>query len=177
MIEHATDMELPERRRFCRIDDEVILHFRQVRFGEGGPLDPEREASQCFGLFSRLAEERERVRGLLRDLRSESPKVSRCVAALEERIRLVETALLLDQLGGFSELRRPVKLSAGGISFRTGMSYSKDAVLLLEMILLPTLTGIVSHGRVVRSQRQLGPDGDPPYRHLDRVHRHQGVHP
>jgi PilZ domain len=163
MIEITKDLERPEHRRFCRIDDEVILHFRQVRGGEGGPLDPALEASEHFVLFSRLAEQRERVRGLLRDLRSESPTVSRCIAALEERIGLVETALLLDQFGGCSELRRPVKLSAGGISFRTGMSYSTDTVLLLEMILLPTLTGIVSHGRVVWSHRRLGREGGPPY--------------
>ena len=156
-------MDLLERRRFCRIDDEVILDFRQVRGGEGGPLDPAQEASEHFVLFSRLAKQREHVRGLLRELRSESPKVSRCIAALEERIGLMETALLLDQLGSFSALRRPVTLSAGGISFRTEMSYSTDTVLLLEMILLPTLTGIVSHGRVVRSHRQLGREGDPPY--------------
>ena len=162
MTESAMDMDLPGRRHFCRIDDEVILHFRQVR-GESDAPNPGPEASQHFLVFSRLAEQREQIRGLLWDLRSESPKVSRCIAALEERIGLMETALLLDQLGGFSELRRPVKLSAGGISFRTGMSYSADTVLLLEMILLPTLTGIVSHGRVVRSHRQLGREGDPPY--------------
>jgi hypothetical protein len=163
MTETATDLELPGRRHFCRIDDEVILHFRQVRDGGGDAPNPGPEASQHFLVFSRLAEQREQIRGLLRDLRSESPKVSRCIAALEERIGLIETALLLDQLGGFSELRRPVKLSAGGISFRTGMSYSADTVLLLEMVLLPTLTGVVSHGRVVRSHRQLGREGDPPY--------------
>jgi hypothetical protein len=43
------------------------------------------------------------------------------------------------------------------------MPYSADTVLLLEMVLLPTLTGVVSHGRVVRSHRQLGREGDPPY--------------
>lgn len=163
MTETITDMALPERRRFCRIDDEIILHFQEIRGREGTPLDATPEVSQHFLILSRLAEQREHVRGLLRDLRSESPRVSRCIAALDERIGLMETALLLDQLGSFAELRRPVKLSAGGISFRTGMSYSTDTRLLLEMILLPTLTGIVSHGRVVRSHRQLGRDGDPPY--------------
>ncbi|MGV0951689.1 MAG: hypothetical protein ACOYB3_13535 [Azonexus sp.] len=163
MIERAKDLELLGRRRFCRIDDEVILNFRPVRGGEGGLLDPAPEASEHFVLFSRLAEQRERSRALLRDLKSESPKVSRCIAALEERIGLIETALLLDQLGCCAKLRRPVRLSAGGLSFRTVMSYSTDTVLLLEMILLPTLTGIVSHGRVVRSHCQLGREGDPPY--------------
>lgn len=162
MTERATGMDLL-RRRFCRIDDEVILDFRQVRNGEGGPLDPAQEASEHFVLFSRLATQREHVRGLLRELRLESPRASRCIAALDERIGLMETALLLDQLGHFSELRRPVTLSAGGISFRTEVFYSPGAVLLLEMILLPTLTGIVSHGQVVRSHRQLGREGDPPY--------------
>ncbi len=163
MTERAADLDLPGRRRFCRIDDEVILHFRQVRGGGDGTPGSAPEASQSFVIFSRLAEQREHVRCLLRDLRSESPKVSRCIAALDERIGLMETALLLDQLGAFSELRRTVKLSAGGMSFRTGTHYRADTVLLLEMILLPTLTGIVSHGRVLRSTRQLGRDGDPPY--------------
>lgn len=162
MIESA-DKDPVGRRRFCRIDDEVILDFREVRVGGGNPLDPAREASEQFARFSRQAKQREHVRDLLRDLRSESPKVMRCLEALEERIGLLETSLLLDQIGSYSALRRSVNLSAGGISFRTERSYTTNTVLLLELILLPTLTGIVSHGRVVRSDRQPGREGELPY--------------
>lgn len=163
MIASAKHQDLTGRRQFCRIDDEVILDFRPVQAGDGGPLDPVQAASEHFILFSRLAKQREHVRGLLRELRSESPKIARCLEALEERIGLVETSLLLDQPGGYAALRRPVNLSAGGLSFRTELAYRTDTVLLLEMILLPTLTGIISHGRVVRSDRQPGRDDEPPY--------------
>lgn len=148
-----------ERRRFCRIDDEVILHFCQVR-SDGAPAQA---TSMPFLLVCRLGEQREHVRNLLRELRAESPRVSRCLSALDERMALLETALLLEQIGPLGELRRSVKLSAGGLSVRTGASYGRDAVLMLEMILLPTLTGIISRGRVLRSVRLSLRDGEPPF--------------
>lgn len=154
-----------ERRHFCRIDDEIILQFRPVR-AEGGAAPTGAfgdQACQHFLLLSRLAEQREQVRALLRDLRSGSPKLSRCLAALDERIGLIETAVLLDQIGAYADLRQRVKLSAGGLVFRTGVHYARESVLLLEMILLPTLTGIVSRGQVLRSVRHIGRDGEPPF--------------
>jgi hypothetical protein len=49
------------------------------------------------------------------------------------------------------------------MSFRTGSRLRADSVLALEIILLPSLTGILSRGRVLRSVRQLGRDGSLPY--------------
>lgn len=164
MTKGAFDRDMPERRHFCRIDDEVILHYRPLQDGGGADRGSVPAASSPpFAVFSHLAEQREHVRLLLRELRSIEPRIVRCLGALEERIGLLETAMLLDRVAAHPELRRSVTLSAGGISFRTGKPYSKDAVLLLEMILLPTLTGIVSQGRVLRSTRQFGRDGEPPY--------------
>lgn len=162
------DPSLPGRRSFCRVDDEVILNFRQLPAGNreapGGSTSERSEDSfETFTVLSRIARQREHVRGLLRALRSEKPQVSRCIAALEERMQLLETWALLAQLGTCSAQRHTVRLSAGGMSFRTGSRFSTDAVLLLEIILLPSLTGVVSRGRVVRSIRQIGRDGDPPY--------------
>lgn len=164
----GSDPSRPGRRSFCRVDDEVILSFRQLPT-EGGAASVEpqlagfEDASETFAVLSRIARERDQVRGLLRALRSEAPKVSRCIAALEERMELLETWVLLTQLGACSGQRHTVRLSAGGMSFRTGSRFSTDAVLLLEIILLPSLTGVVSRGRVLRSVRQIGRDGDPPY--------------
>jgi PilZ domain len=156
------------RRSFCRIDDEIILSFRPLTDrdaaapqepGVAGPDTP----SETFAVLARIARQREQVRGLLRGLRSDAPRVSRCIAALDERLELLETWVLLTQLGACAEQRHRVRLSAGGMSFRTGCRFSTDSVLLLEIILLPTLTGIQSRGRVLRSVRQLGRDGDLPY--------------
>jgi hypothetical protein len=171
MTRGAANQGLQGRRDFCRIDDEVILKFRQLPEGAGASpaesiLDPAsrpEEPSETFKVLTRIARHREQVRGLLRDLRSESPKVSRCIAALEERQELLETLVLLAQLGACSDQRHRVRLSAGGLSFRTGSLLREDSVLLLELILLPSLTGILSRGRVLRSVRQLGREGDLPY--------------
>lgn len=171
MTRGAADQGLEGRRSFCRIDDEVILNFRQLPEGDGAPSgepflgrsDQPEDLSGAFAVLTQIARHREQVRGLLRGLRSESPNVSRCIAALDERLELLETWVLLAQLGGCSDQRHRVRLSAGGLSFRTRSRLSEDSVLLLEIILLPTLTGILSRGRVLRSVRQLGREGDPPY--------------
>lgn len=164
MTETAPERDFPGRRRFCRIDDEVILHFHPVDSDSGETHRSSAETdTHPFAFFARLAEQRERVRRQLQGARTESPKISRCLTALEERIELIEAALLMNQFEGFCDLRRSVQLSAGGISFRTTRPYSPETVLLLQMILVPTLTAIVTHGRVLRSVRQIARDNDPPY--------------
>ncbi len=164
MTQTMRGMELPERRRFCRIEDEVFLQVRQVEDAAGHVAgSAQAVASRPFAVLSELAEQREALRVLLREIRSESPRIARCLAAIEERVSAIETAVLLDQLGGCAELRRSVKLSAAGMSFGSRTAYEPDTILLLEMLLLPALTGIVSHGRVLRCTRQFGRDGQSPY--------------
>jgi hypothetical protein len=78
-------------------------------------------------------------------------------------MELLETWVLLGQLGVRSDRPQTVRLSAGGMSFRTRGRLRTDSVLLLEVVLLPSLAGILSRGRVLRSFRQLGGDGRLPY--------------
>jgi len=160
----APEQDSPERRRYCRIDDEVILHFHPIATDTTAlPGSSEKADSEPFALFARFAEQRERVRRQLQGMRIESPKISRCIASLEEHIELVEAAILMNQLEGFAKLRQPVRLSAGGMAFRTATPYSAETMLMLHMILVPSMTTIVTRSRVLRSVRHLARDGDPPY--------------
>jgi len=166
MTDRTSDLGLPGRRGFCRIDDEVILSFRELRDGDalgGSGADQTATSSEAFAILSQVARHREHVRGLLRALRSESPRVVRCISAIEQRMELLETWVLLGQLGVRSDRPQTVRLSAGGMSFRTRGRLRTDSVLLLEVVLLPSLAGILSRGRVLRSFRQLGGDGRLPY--------------
>jgi hypothetical protein len=166
MTGRASDLSLEGRRNFCRIDDEVILSFRLLRDRESSgetAADRPDASSDTFTLLSQVALHREHVQGLLRALRSESPRILRCISAIEERLELLESWVLLTQLAPCSDRPQTVRLSAGGMSFRTGSRLRADSVLALEIILLPSLTGILSRGRVLRSVRQLGGDGSLPY--------------
>jgi hypothetical protein len=166
MTGRVPDLSLGGRRKFCRIDDEVILSFRLLRDGESAEeVAPDRPegSSDTFTLLSQVALHREHVRGLLRALRSESPRILRCISAIEERLELLESWVLLTRFSPCSDQPQTVRLSAGGMSFRTGSHLPADSVLLLEITLLPSLTGILSRGRVLRSVRQLGGDGRLPY--------------
>lgn len=164
----ASEPGLGGRRSFCRIDDEVLLRFQalpaetQEPPAESAPQGPD-DPCATFTVLSRIARQREQSRGLLRALRAEAPKVARCIAALEERMELLETWVVLTQLGSCATQRHSVRLSAGGMSFRTSSPLSTDAVLLLEIILLPSLTGVLSRARVLRSVRHIARDGEPPY--------------
>jgi hypothetical protein len=166
MTGRAPDRSLGGRRNFCRIDDEVLLSFRLLRDKESsGEMAADRPdaSSDTFTLLSQVALQRENVRGLLRALRSESPRILRCISAIEERLELLESWVLLNRLAACSDQPQTVRLSAGGMSFRTGSRLRADSLLALEIVLLPSLTGILSRGRVLRSVRQLGGDGSLPY--------------
>jgi len=164
MNEIAFDEDSSGRRRFCRVEDEVILHFCQIPAQEADRLDaPLAPSLQPFATFFHLTEQRERMRRQLQGLRTESPKIFRCINALEQRFELIEAALLTHYLDGIADMRRPVQLSAGGISFQTSVSYKAGTVLSLQLILVPALTGIATRGRVLRSLRKLTKDRDPPY--------------
>lgn len=154
-----------ERRRFCRIDDEVILHFRRVEDAEEGlPESPVlQESTPAFLVCSQLAEQRRQMHSLRREIKKESPAIFRYLAALEEKLDLVVKALMLDSIGAFADLRRKVELSASGIAFHTAAPLEPNARLLLEIILLPSLAGVVTHARVVQSTRKLRAHPDRPF--------------
>ena len=146
------------QRRFCRIDDEIILQYEESP-QNGGLQSRQPSKNQgkiAFLACSRLAEYRRQMRNLYRQVRDESRAISSLLSLLDKKIDLVADVLLLEDIDSISaSWRSKVQLSACGLVFRTHEEYRSNTVLLLRFILLPSFAGIVTEGRVVRSTRYL----------------------
>jgi len=158
MSQSSHHRETPENRRhFYRIDDEVILKYRELPGGAGGRQldDKEKQVGRAILLCSRLTEYHRRMQLLLSRVRRESPSTARFLGLLKEKTDLLASLLLEGDIGSLEEYRSKVQLSAGGIAFRTHKEFRRNAVISIQMILLPSFVAIETEGRVIRGKRYL----------------------
>lgn len=147
----------PCRRLYYRIDDEVIIKYRELPEGsDDRQLDEKQSQTEtAFLVCSRLAEYRRRMQPLLSQIRSESPATARVLGLFEEKTDLLADLILQENIDSMAEYRSKVQLSAGGIAFRTHKEFLNDTKIFIEMILFPSLVGLSTEGRVIRSKQYL----------------------
>jgi hypothetical protein len=139
-----------ERRRYFRVEEEIILYYREIAPHEipdqsneaGLGMDP-------FTLSSSLDFLTQESRTLLRKLEKEIPDVAEFLKILERKIDLMARAFLSCETDLAEQQARRVSLSASGLSFDTDQPYTLGKVLELKMVLLPRLIGVVAYGRVI----------------------------
>lgn len=142
--------QFQERRRFFRIEDEIILNFRcieqdQVPVGETFQT----YALDAFSLSSRLDLMTMESRSLLRKIERGDPDLAEFLKLIEQKIDLIGKALLAKEIELAGQPTRRVNMSACGIAFETDIAFSLGAALELKMLLPPALIGILAYGRVV----------------------------
>ncbi len=150
--------QLPERRRFFRVEDEIVLVYRPI-----APEDmPSLEAFQNqlidhFSLTSTLEYLTQESQAQLRRIERESPAVAEYLKTLERKIEVLAQALMVSNNRLADQPTRKVNLSAAGIAFTADQPLEEGGTLELKMVLPPALVGIVTFGRVVYCTRQ--PEG------------------
>lgn len=174
MIDHQADHEEgtepvsgkdteKERRRYFRIEDEIILFFREIapddipdnRSPRDFPLD-------SFALSASLDLLTQESRKLLRKIERDSPEVGDFLKVLERKIDLVARAFLSYEANLAEQSTQRVSLSASGLSFEVEKPYAPGKVLELKMVLHPDSVGLIAYGRIVYCKKNL-PDSDLPY--------------
>ncbi len=142
--------EEQERRRFFRIDDELVLSYRLVSNDEtniaGRMKDPE---NTLVSLASELEKMNEVSRIHLRQVEKESPEAARYFSFIEEKINLLAHHMLRESDELFMETARPVNLSGSGVSFASDSELSVNSCIELKFILSPSLAKITSLAKVV----------------------------
>jgi len=147
MSAHA---EGSERRRYFRIDDDIVLSYQRVAadqvpshhaFGDAEP--------DVFSLASHLELLSAESATLLRRIERDDPTLGDYLRFLEQKIDLIAHALLANEEEFRLQPAQRVNLSAAGLSFWCGDNLATGTVLELKLILPPTLIGIRAYGRVV----------------------------
>lgn len=142
-----------ERRSFFRIDDEVSLSFRVVSGHE-----TKRKPGLTIGGVSgvALATEFEKMRAnarvLFRHIEKDSPDIARYLGMLEDKLDMLQRAVLLDNGELIDQPTQHVNISGSGIAFESAVDVKPGDTLSLTFVLYPTLTGIAAYGTVVSCQ-------------------------
>jgi c-di-GMP-binding flagellar brake protein YcgR len=138
---------MEERRRFFRLDDEVVLDFQVL-----SPEDDPALAHHTSQVKSELQEIEQEIGTLIYQLKSHNPQLSRLGELLNQKLNLL--ALGAGQSNkqrslNQSESRTRINLSACGMAFNTAESLELGLNLLLNLQLKPSNANLELHGRVV----------------------------
>lgn len=139
-----------ERRRFFRIEDEIVLVYRSIA-PEDMP-DPAQFSNQAldqFSLTSTLEYLTQESHAHLRRIERDYPDVAEYLKTLERKIDVLAQALMISNNRLVDQPTRKVNLSAAGIAFDAEQPIPQGSLLELKMVLPPSLVGIITFGKVV----------------------------
>lgn len=144
-----------ERRRYFRIDDEIILVYRSI--SPQDMPDPEQFQSRfvdCFSLTSTLEYLTQESQAQLRLIQRDYPDVAKYFEALERKINVLAQAFMVSHNSLTDQPTHKVNLSASGIAFDTAQFLAEGQILELKMVVPPGLVGIVTFGKVIYCRKQ-----------------------
>ncbi len=159
-VESSDKDQQEERRRYFRIDDEIVLIFKEV--GEGVVPNPEKfeneEILDAFSLSSALDVLTQESRVHLKKLERRQPDVAEIFKNLERKIDLIVQNLLVNETQPSDRATQAVNISAAGIAFDADNALEPGAVIQLKMILPPSLVALMAYGKVVYCNKNANED-------------------
>ena len=162
----SPDQQPAERRRFCRIDDDIILRYRVIGMQET-PADIE-NLDVCLPnrltLSSTFASTTQQMQPLLAKIQEQSLEIAEYLRLIDRKLDLVARAFLLQEINVEEEPICRVNLSAGGIAFYEENPLAAGTTLELELILLPSYVGILVYGEVAYRKHEPGVVTGLPFR-------------
>jgi len=154
MNQELSPVDTPERRRFFRVEDEIVLVYRSVSPEDvPDPADFPGHMADHFSITSTLEFLSQESQAQLRRIQREHPEVADFLQILERKIEVLAQALVISNNQLVDQPTRKVNLSASGIAFETDQALQEGEMLELKMVVPPALVGIVTFGRVVYCHR------------------------
>ena len=136
---------MQERRRFFRVDDEVIMDFRTISREEF-----EEWRSKHQQQSSELKQLEQELTLIIHQVRSSNPVVGQALELLNRKINLLHKKPQQDgQAFNATEALIRVNLSACGIAFYTDENLQNDTHLLLNLQLKPSNATLSLAGTLV----------------------------
>jgi hypothetical protein len=161
-----------ERREFFRIDDSILVSWRLIRAPEQchGNIGLERLPEESFTIITRLQAVSRHLSGSLRRIEHRDPDVAGYLKALDEKITLLAQHFLADEVGISGQVTRPVNLSAGGLALDSKEPVPVGEQVEIKLLLLPSYTGVVALGEVIRMSQAAESPGFPFRLHINFTH-------
>ncbi len=144
----------PDRRLFYRIDDRVPIHLSVMQDMKKAPdlSALEDEIPSSFQLVNQLKEIETEASATLSSLQLSEPAVADYLRTLNKRLDLIG-GYIAEQNFTDSHYYQSVSLSGNGFRVNTARGFPVGGIVLVEMLLPNSRTGIHCYGRVVTSEK------------------------
>ena len=153
-------MQGRDRRRYFRVQDNIVLRYREIEESEL-PASPEEVETELETAFDQVHDfiglDREDL-DLLNAIEARIPEVGQYLRRLERRLENLARGLFLAGDEHYSLPTQQVDISASGIGFVSDEPLESGSLLEMRLIMLPSYLGILTYGRVAHCK----PDNDQP---------------
>lgn len=146
---------MQERRRYFRLDDEVVLDFEPI-----SNEDVKKWKDRHLDHQNELSELDRDITGLLHQIRSQNPTVARLLDTFNRKVNLLNSPLAPSYKQDFTqtEVRTRVNLSACGMSFHTSEPLCESDNIRLQMQLKPSNVPVTLLGTIVAVEHTANPE-------------------
>ena len=154
-----------DRRRFFRIDDEIILFFREVSAEQVPDIGTfSKDSIDNYSLRSALEHIGQETRSQLSRIEQSQPEIAEYLKGIEKKIDILGQAIVMKDSDLSDQPTREVNLSASGIAFASEVTVETGQILKLKMVLPPYLIGVVTYGKVIHCKPNDADNDKFPYR-------------
>jgi hypothetical protein len=162
--DEAADLSAVERREYFRIRDQVVLDYQPLDAAEAALVAEEiqRDMPDRFTVVSRFEASSRIMNRLTHTFASKMPDLARYLKSMDDKLNYMARLFVMEAIDLHERIPQVVTLSGGGICFGVDREYTEDTLLELRIVLLPSMTGILSVGKVVHCQQAFpGLSGSP----------------
>jgi len=165
MTEHEQRPPQRDRREYFRIDDSIRVNISPVPDDQLDRLEEllRQKANGAFTVMSSLAAISTEMAVNMRHIETSEPDIAAYLKALDRKIEVLGRAFVMQESDLVKQQVRPVNLSAGGMSMLTNEAYRPGQVMEIDMLLFPSLAGLVMYGAVIDCCRVEAGDVEPGY--------------
>ena len=153
--DEAADLPAAERREYFRIRDQVILEYRPLNAAEAAFMAEElqRDIPDRFTIAARCEANSRTMNRLSHTFVGKMPDLARYLKLLDDKLNYMARLFVMEAMDVTERIPQVVTLSGGGICFGVDREYPQDTLLELRIVLLPSMIGIHSVGKVVNCQQ------------------------
>ena len=161
-----TDDSTMDRRRFCRVNDDIYLEYLVLNEGEVEAAIAEfnSEDRKHFNPINQLQAISAQSESLLETISENQPELAKYLLTIEERLQLLAHAIAQDQVGVPIVPNESVNISAGGLSFSSESAMETGSLIEFSIIIAPSYLHVSALGAVVYCRRDEANDPTYPYR-------------
>ncbi len=163
-------MKATERRRYFRVDDEMILAWCELEKAEFEKRTKQfSQGEQSFPDPTRMYLMLEAdIGALIEIIEPRTPQIAQALRLINRKVNLLSKGPLMkaQQYSILDESPQAVNISACGMAFMAEKQIKKGADLQIELVLVPENIYIMCYGTVINCEKSIkeAHDKDKPYR-------------